>query len=108
MLKLGKLRKDTCSTVIDVFEFDMKSLSWNQVPKVVEFIEDKKCLGSGGFRTAYKATSNHPAFLGSTWVVKRYLTDAKACISETGQTLEEHNMKAVQMHLLARNFALQL
>eukprot|EP00794_Sanderia_malayensis_P002412 gene2412-2781_t len=85
MLKLGRLRKDTFSTVIDVFEFDMKLLSWNQVPKIVEFIEDKKCLGSGGFRKAYKATSNHPAFLGSTWVVKRYLTEAKTCISETGQ-----------------------
>ena len=30
------------------------------------------------------------------------------CIQDTGQTVEEHNRNVVQMHLLARNFTLQL
>lgn len=85
MLKLRKLRTDTCSTVIDVFEFNINLLSWDQVPKVVEFNEDKKCLGSGGFQRVYKATSSHPAFVGSSWVIKRYLSEAETCIAETGQ-----------------------
>ena len=30
------------------------------------------------------------------------------CISDTDQTVDQHNRKVVQMHLLARNFASQL
>ena len=30
------------------------------------------------------------------------------CITDTGQKVEDHNCKLVQIHLLARNFALQL
>ena len=85
----------------------MNLLSWNQVPKVVECIKEKKCLGSGGFPRVNKATS-HPTFAGSTWVIKRYRPEAETCIADTGQSVEKHNKKAVQMHLLAMTLALQL
>ena len=63
MLELGKLRTETFSMVIYVFEFNI-NLALDQVPKV-EFIEEKKCLVYGGFQKVKKATS-HPGFAGST------------------------------------------
>ena len=39
---------------------------------------------------------------------QRYLSEAGTCIGETGQSVEEHNKKAVQMNLLSMNLALQL
>lgn len=41
-------------------------------------------------------------------MVKHYLPSALECISQTGQTVEQHNCKVEQMHLLALNFASQL
>ena len=34
--------------------------------------------------------------------------EALKCIADTGQKVEDHKRKLLQMHLLARNFALQL
>ena len=108
MLKLGQVNTQTATVVIKVYEFDMDLLSWVKVPKTVEFCEEKTAVGRGGFRTAYKASSKHPDFKGTSWVVKHYLPEALKCIEETEQTTEEHSKKVVQMHLLARNISLQL
>jgi len=56
------------------------------------------------FKKAFKATSKHPEFVGTAWVVKHYLPSALECVAQTGQTVDQHNRKVVQMHLLARNF----
>jgi hypothetical protein len=109
MIKLGKLNNQAANTtVVNIFRFDMEMLSWSKLPTIVEFTEEKIPIGSGAFRKAFKATSKHPEFNGSTWVIKRYIPEALKCIEDTGQTIEGHNWKVVQMHLLARNFTLQL
>ena len=109
MLKLGKLNANqTSSTVIKVFQFDMELLSWCKIPQSVEFHIEREAIGTGGFRKAFKATTKHPNFSSHAWVVKYYLPKALECIIATGQTVDDHNRKVVQMHLLARNFALQL
>ena len=108
MIKLGKINNETATTIVKIFKFHMELLSWSKVPTTVEFYEEKVPIGTGGFRKAFKATSKHAEFVGTTWVVKHYLPSALECISETGQTIEQHNRKVVQMHLLARNFASQL
>ena len=86
----------------------MSLLAWDQVLQDVEFIEEKKCLGYGGFQRLNSATSSHRELAGSTWVIKRYLSEAETFIADTGQNVEEHSKKAVQMHLLATNLALPL
>ena len=109
MLKLGKLNANqTSSTVIKVFQFDMELLSWCKIPQSVEFHIEREAIGTGGFRKAFKATTKHPNFSSHAWVVKYYLSTALECIIQTGQTVDDHNRKVVQMHLLARNFAMQL
>ena len=53
-------------------------------------------------------TSKAQGFQGRDWVVKKYLQSAKNTIAETNQTVEQHMMKVVQMHMLAKNVASQL
>ena len=108
MIKLGKINTDTATTIVRIFRFDMELLSWSKVPTTVEFYEEKEAIGTGGFRKAFKATSKHAEFASTTWVIKHYLPSALKCISDTGQSVDQHNRKVVQMHLLARNFASQL
>ena len=71
MIKLGKLAKSKATTVVSMYKFDMEILSWSKVPTTVEFNEEDKPFGSGGFRKAYKATTKHSEFRGATWVIKR-------------------------------------
>ena len=108
MLKLGKSNNETVTTVVNIFNFDMQLLSWCKIPTTVEFCEEPFPIGTGGFRKAFKATSKHPEFIGREWVIKHYLPEALKGIEDTGQSVEQHSRKVVQMHLLARNFALQL
>ena len=108
MIKLGRLQETSQTTVVKLYTFEMESLTWSQVPLTIEFKEEKEPFGEGGFRTAYKAKTKHPQFSDRSWVIKRYLSKAIDGIERTGQTLEQHTRKVVQMHLLARNFASQL
>ena len=109
MIKLGKIgTTQGPTTVVHLHTFDMELLSWSKLPTTVEFNEEKEPFASGGFRNAYKATTNHPQFKGPTWVIKRYLPSAVKGINDIGQTVQQHTQKVVQMHLLARNFASQL
>ena len=81
---------------------------WSRKPTTVEFLIDKEPIGEGGFREAFKATSKPQGFQGRDWVLKKYLQSAENTIAETNQTVEQHTMKVVQMHTLAKNFASQL
>ena len=107
MLILGKLIPNT-TTSVEMFNFDKSVMAWTGRPTAVEFCIESQPFGTGGFRKAFKATSNDRGFQGSTWVVKRYLEKASEDIIAIGQTLEEHTKRVVQMHYLARNFAAKL
>ena len=108
MMKLGKIVDKHKTTVIHLYSFDINSMSWCKVAKTVEFLLDPEPLGEGGFRAAYKATSQHAEFKGRSWVIKKYLPTAVATIEATNLTVRDHNKRVVQMHMLARNFTLQL
>ena len=58
MIKLGKINTETATTIVKIFRFDMELLSWSKVAVTVEFYEDKEPVGTGGFRKAFKVTSN--------------------------------------------------
>ena len=75
MLKLGKLITDT-TTSAEIFNFDMSVVARTGRPTTVDFSIEPEPFGTGGFRKAFKATSNDRGFNGSTWVVKRYLEKA--------------------------------
>ena len=108
MIKMGKLKSQADTTVVDIYEFAMDSRTWSQLPTTVEYTVEKVPVGEGGFRRAYKATTNHPKFKSKNWVLKRYLSEAVEGITNTGVSVKDHTKKAVQMHLLARNLASQL
>ena len=111
MLKIGKLVKsiDSSSSVLEIYSFDLGDISWSIPPEKADFTIEKKLLGQGGFRKAFKATSRSHKFSGTTWMVKFYLPKTCEEIESTlNQTLEQHTKKIVQMHALAKNFAEQL
>ena len=106
ILKLGKVAKST-TTVINLYTFDINQMLWSNVPTPVEFTVSETVLGEGAFRKAYRATSITKDFKEQTWVVRKYNSEAKELIRDTNQTVEAHTKKAVQVHLLANNFANQ-
>ena len=110
MVKLGKLIKPSGETiVVDIYPFDFTTLSWSMLPRKVEFTIEKKSIGEGGFRKAFKASSTCPSFSGQTWVVKRFLEHVvKEIEGDLGQSMEDHTKKVIQMHNLSKNFADQL
>ena len=111
MLKLGREIKSIPATEILVYHFDFKNLTWGSVPDKVEFVIDKDPLGTGrggGFRQAFKATSQTKGFDHTSWVVKKYLAKTVSDIEILGQTVEQHTRKVVQMPCLARNFTARM
>ena len=107
MLKLGKAIMQSTSSV-DIYSFDLQQMSWSRIPLSIEFSIHKEPFGRGGFREAYKATSKAKGFESTTWVIEKYLPQSVSDIQATGQTVEQHTKKVVQMHYLARNFAARL
>ena len=83
-------------------------MEWSTAPVTEEFRIADQPFASGGFREAFKATSDTLEFSGVTWVIKKYLKGTLEDIIKTNQTVENHTRKAVQMHHLARNFTSQL
>ena len=71
MLKLGKVIAKNRTTVIDIFMFE--HMEWSTAPMTVEFRIADQPFASGGFREAFKATSDTLGFSGVTWVIKKYL-----------------------------------
>ncbi len=109
MLKLGKVVEESPATVIEVSTFCASSMSWSKVTQSIEFIIEKKPLGEGGFRQAFKAScsTSLDAFSGKSWVVKKFLPKTLEAVKVLKQTPEEHARRVVQMHCLARYFAQQ-
>ena len=110
MIKLGKLIKPSGETiVVDIYPFDFTTLSWSMLTRKVEFTIEKKSIGEGGFRKAFKASSTCPGFSGQTWVFKRYLESVvKEIEGDLGQSMDDHTKKVIQMHNLSKKFADQL
>ena len=106
MLKLGKVITQS-TTSVNIYAFNFNEMSWSTTPSTVDFSIGKEPFGKGGFRQAFKATSNDKEFQG-TWVIKKYLPKSISDIESTGQSIEQHTKKVVQMHYLARNFAARL
>ena len=73
MLKLGKQIKEAPTTEVQLFKFDLDQLCWSKHPSVVEFVVESEPFGRGGYRNAFKATSQAKEFRSTTWVVKKYL-----------------------------------
>jgi hypothetical protein len=107
MLKLGK-KIDETTTTVNLFTYDLQSMSWSKQSDRVEFSVPKKTFASGGFRDAYKATSVHQKFASKTWIIKKYLPQTFKTIKDMGETAESHTKKVVQMHHLAASMAANL
>ena len=73
MLKLGNVIAKNPTTFIDIFMFNIKHMEWSTAPVTVEFKIADQPFASGGFREAFKATSDTLGFSGVTWVIKKYL-----------------------------------
>ena len=58
VIKLGKLNVGKPTTVSVLYMFDVGSVVWSKVPTVVEFLEEKKPIGTGAFRNALENTQN--------------------------------------------------
>ena len=106
MLKLGKVITQS-TTSVNIYAFNFNEMSWSKTPSTVDFSIDKEPFGKGDFRQAFKATSSDKEFQG-TWVIKKYFPKSISDIESTGQSIEQHTKKVVQMHYLARNFAARL
>jgi hypothetical protein len=108
MLNLGRVISKSSTVMVTLHSFDLSAMEWTQLPTPVAFQVDKEPFGSGGFRNAFKAQSTTSGFSSQTWVLKKFLPEAIQGIEAMGQTIEGQTRKAVQMHSLAQNFALQL
>ena len=84
MLKLGKVITQS-TTSVHIYAFNFNEMSWSKTPSTVDFSMDKEPFGTGGFRQAFKATSNDKEFQG-TWVIKKYLPKSITDIEATGQS----------------------
>ena len=93
MIKLGKIKKQEGTTVVDIYEFSMDGQTWSQVPTTVEYLVEKVAVGEGGFRKAYKATTKHARFKHKTWMLKRYHPEAVKNIVDTGVGIDEHTKR---------------
>jgi len=110
MLKLGTVVNKHYATpvVIDVSEFDIHKISWG-VPCEKPFFMEDEPFSSGGFRGVYRVKSN-----GKDYVVKNFLEKTLYEVNrvnlfvKTKETVETLSRKAIQCHMLAKNFALQL
>ena len=58
------------TTSVHIFAFNFNEMSRLKTPSTVEFSMGKEPFGTGGFRQAFKATSNDKESQG-TWVIKK-------------------------------------
>ena len=72
--------------------FDMSVMARTGRPTTVDFSIEPEPFGIGGFRKAFKATSNDRGFNGSTWVVKRYLEKAAVDIIASHRRVHSSNI----------------
>ena len=78
MLKLGKtLKPDAVGKILEIYSFNIETMTWACIPHKVQFTIEDSVLGSGEFRKAYKATSSYPGYNHTSWVVKKYLDNVE-------------------------------
>ena len=104
LIFLLKLKWPKNKSVYDIFMFNIEHMEWSIAPVTVEFRIADQPFASGGFRKAFKSTSDTLGFSGVIWVIKKYLKGTLEDIIKTNQTAESQTRKTVQMHHLARNF----
>lgn len=92
ILQLGRLVQPK-TTLVNLFSFNLHSLTWSSIPVPVEFEISHDVLGEGGFRKAYKATTATKTFPHATWVIKRYKPKALVEIENINQTVEYQTKK---------------
>ena len=110
MLKIGKVIKkvDQPYEKVEVSEFVIRKeeCSWTQ-PILMELFIDSEPFNRGGFREVYKATRKD----GKKFVVKKFLGSTLETIEklndhmEVKETAESFARRAIQTHILAKNFA---
>ena len=110
MLKIGKVISkvdDVKSQQVELSDFSIKNnCSWIQ-PYTVEMRIEKESFASGGFREVYKASLKD----ATPYVVKKFLPSSIVTIQELNElgelneTTETFARRAVQAHMLAKNFA---
>ena len=47
MIKLGKIKKQEETTVVDIYVFSMDGQTWSQVPTTVEYLVQKVAVAKG-------------------------------------------------------------
>ena len=92
MLQLGRLVQSK-TTLVNLFSFNLHSLTWSSTPVPVEFHISHDVIGEGGFRKAYKATTATKDFSHTTGVIKRYKPEALEEIKKINETVEKLKMK---------------
>ncbi|CAB4002438.1 transient receptor potential cation channel subfamily M member 6-like [Paramuricea clavata] len=103
MMKLGKIVDSRKTTVVHMYTFDIDLMTWS-----MSFWLKQTLWVKGDSLSAYKATTHNADFKRCSWVIKKYLPDAVDTNQATNHSLEDHNKVVVQMHMITRNFALQL
>ena len=89
MLRFGKIIKPVEQKILNVGveEFDIESKEW-VVLGPVSFLTEITPFGEGGFRYAFKDSSNHHKFRDATYVIKRYKTSSLENIEVLKQSPE--------------------
>jgi len=113
MLKVGTAISYQVETpkAIKLLSFDVAQLKWSSFPIIKEFTINDDYFAQGGFRLVYKAKSIHD---GKEYVVKRFKPETLKSMNEINhhidkvETIESMARKAIQTHMLAKNFALQM
>ena len=108
MMTLGKAicKTETAPITIEVSRLNIETLKWSFFQSVDFAIEESE-FGRGGFRSAFKATTMSPVFLGRQLVIKYYLPETLEAIQSLKETPEIHARKSVQMMALAGNLSSQ-
>ena len=71
IINIGKLIRQSRTTVVDVSSFDVADMTWSALLTKVEYlIAQDHFAQEGAFRKAFKATSQTQGFSNTTWVIK--------------------------------------
>ena len=108
LLKLGKIILPQCNQeIIELLleEFSIEEKKWKS-PVPVKISVSKIPFASGALRNAYEAQAL--SSLKGRYVLKRYKDDHVEDIKELFGSLDNHTRKSVQMHSLARYYAMHL
>ena len=108
LLKLGKIIPPKCNQdIIELYveEFSIEKKEW-AAPIPVKSSVDQKSFACGAVRDDFEAQAL--SGLNGRYVLKRYKQDQIAAIVALFGSVDNHTRKCVQMHSLARYYAMQL